>query len=316
MHKYNCEPGIYVDRYNKTDYAAIEWIDTKTGLSYISDVCNLKTAVEYRDMYKRHTPSDIALIKVKLIPINELCNHKKSKTSCIHKYVWQPKPNNTMFKKTSLDNIHKEIVWVDIVFDHVCNMIYHVSLMSHTSDRYHRVYGSMCHSGFVNKIFNQYQINIKSSKSFVNIIGSDKSKVLDNIQKLSETLSFATYDSNEVWCRSIYKNGLYSSYVRLICLYCEKMFDINRYIVVSLFVKHDPSMFINYAIACSNKVFARYAMFQAGYVYAEADNYEKALEMFETGIRLKADNNNNFIEIIDKFKKYYKENGTTILFEH
>lgn len=322
MRKYNCEPSAYVDRYNRIDYAMIEWTDTKTNLSYVSDICDLKSAVGYRDMYRQYISTDMAFIKVKLIPMDSMYKRNKIKTSCIKKYkrVYRPESNHTTYNKTTdkktLDQIQKEIVWVNIVFDHVCDMIYFESLKSYTSNKYHKVFGSMCHRGFVNRIFKNYQIDMKLLRKFVDIIGSDKSKVIDNIKQISDILPLTTYDSNkEIWCRSIYKNGFHSGYIRLICLYCEKMFDINRYIVVSLFTKNDPMMYINYANSCTNKILARRAIFQAGYTYAENDNYEKALEMFKEGIKLKADNNANFIKIIKKFKKYYRENGTTILFE-
>jgi tetratricopeptide (TPR) repeat protein len=90
------------------------------------------------------------------------------------------------------------------------------------------------------------------------------------------------------------------------------MFGINRYEVAKFFPKRSPEEFIDKG---SNILTKAYNNNHAAAIYAENGDYETALKYYQHSIELLKDEDcqSNYQYTMDKFMKYYQQNGTSVL---
>lgn len=316
------------DLCDRRSYAIIEWKDLLTGLSYLSHPGIIKSAIEDVELFERHLPKDIVKLTVK--PISNTFEELNNDSGYLES-EYRPNTFNTHLQINSRE-IDEEKKYSNMLYNTKCDTIYRESLNNPETRELFKICGSMCHRGFVNSIFDyQHQSDSEMEKlrEYVKIIGEDKNQVLENIKKLSDIRPTSLSNSSEEfnreigisWSSSIYRNGFYTKYVRMICLYCEQMFGFSKYIVATHFEKEDPNLFLKYAEEYPKKnpqksapeITVRYVLFKAGYIYAEKGDYAMALSIFEKGISVAKCSSRIFDQKIVKFKEYYKTNGTTIL---
>jgi len=267
--------------------AVIIWTDTKTGLEYISDpqtATNASKICSKCQIYASDNHLD-DVVEIKVLPIDEAAN--------------------VDINKSEAD-----------LLEQVSVSLYQQSLKSDTIKDYCKIYGSLCHRGFINTVFDYENTSLMLNvRSDIETLGFDTTAIMDKIRALAEKI--VVCDSvlpTSFLTKTIYKNGHAPWYVKGICDYCQTMFDINRYDVAKLFEKDDPNIFIEYASTISNNIVKHHCMFMAGRIHAELNNYDDALTMFEEANSLFSNEYiADFITEVEGFKEYYKKHGTSIL---
>lgn len=319
-------------------YAVIVYTDAKTGLSEKTFPKILRSVEEEIAMYERHMSSEDITFTMEVLkesydelrkihaersflidssyrpnPFNALLKPEKSHTVIIPKLPNDPKDCAWAL---TFNHDSEEKGWVQDMFNTFCDKIYSNSIKDPKTNDMYKIFGSLCHRGFVNHVFDyHHQSGMNEIRHYVEIIGSDKEKVINGIKTLSNKKTTNISDSNPLDL-SIYKNGFYTSYVDMISRYCELMFGLDKYVVASHFEKNDPEIFMEIANKTKSKFTARYSMFKAGAIHAELGNYEKALAIFEQGNRVAPDEHGIFTDKIKKFREYYEKHETTVLSSH
>lgn len=300
-----------------TQYASMRIFDVLTGYEIDFFPRSLKSICENIDMFRRHMPSDIINFDYMVwdtVPpeLGGFCTLD----------IYKPNPDNASLKEYPTESdIKREKMACKYEFDELCDMIYERSQLKPETQYLYKVYGSMCHRGFVNKIFDDHhQAYMDTLRYYIELIGSTRDTVLQGIKIINDR------EPSKYRGAGIYKNSIDASHIAMICKYCELMFNISRFTVATYFDKNDPELYIRKAYILRNKCKndpdstssndlskARFLMFKAGYIYGELDNYDKALQTFEIGYQMTPDTHGIFADKITEFKAYYAQYGTSVL---
>jgi len=297
--------------------AVINCKDPLTGLIYRTYAEIRRSAEENVEMYRRHISEDVMIFSVEVIDdrydgeyrvnaFNSKFKKGESETIIIPKL---PDIRWDVTWKLRLNHISEEEKYVKDLFDSFCDHLYKISQNdSNKHKNQHKIYGSCCHRGFINSLFDyHHQSGMSSIRKYVEIIGDCVDNVLENISKLS-ALKKSQYGGD-----TIYKNGFYTSYVEKMCEYCEIMFGMSRYEIAKHFEKEDPESFIRKAETSEKDYEKRYLMFCVGAIYAENGEYERALSTLREANKMIRDEHGIFTSEIEDLIRYYETNGTSIL---
>lgn len=298
-------------------YAIICYTDVLTGLSDEMSPHELNSVQKSIQLYQRYMSSDIITFNIKVLDMehDELL---KLYPKLLMEPVYVPLPSDVGFRslKCLLTRKSYEILQCNEMFDIFCDIIFRQSQQDPTKHNLCKVYGSLCHRGFVNYIFNyHHQWNMNVLRDYVKLIGSNKDTFLTQI----DILSAMSPVDNEY---TLYKNGFSPLNVGMICRYCEVMFDSNRFLIATHFKKCDPKSIVQHALNkvkmqdtydTDCKIEIRTLMFTAGHIYAELNDYNMALQLFEHGNRLTRDTHGIFTNYIENFKAYNAQYGTCVL---
>ncbi|CAH6419772.1 Hypothetical protein HVR_LOCUS850 [uncultured virus] len=196
------------------------------------------------------------------------------------------------------DSVVEEKRWVDDIFNSIADDLYRQCVKDGTEE--YKIFGSLCHQGFVNHLFDyHHESGMSSVRRWITQIGTFYDPI--KIQALK------SYDSD-----SIYEGGFFSSHVRKLCWYCEMMFGVSRYEVAKNFAKKSPEYFLSKEGDVTSKA---HNIAHVAAIYAENGNYEKALEYYKLSVSILdgKDWQCNYQQSLDNFLKYYQQNGTSIL---
>ncbi|VBB18047.1 hypothetical protein YASMINEVIRUS_510 [Yasminevirus sp. GU-2018] len=286
----NDETAKKIDRKCEKSFAVIECLDVLTGVIHVTTPELVRSAYETVDTYERYLPKDIVQFKVRCIEetheelveawrefgfivipeyrphaINASLKSGMSETIIIHKLK---DDSRDLPWALTFNHMSGEKDWVNDVFNSISDAMYKDIKDDPNRKNLFKVYGSMCHRGFVNSVFDyNHQSEMAKLRNYVGIIGNDREEVLENIKILSDIRSSFVSEYDKPSDLSIHKNGFYTSYVRMIAIYCEMMFGLSRYDIAKVFEKTDPKVFEEYVNETKNTDIAKYSMFKAGYVF-------------------------------------------------
>ncbi len=297
---------------NNEVYGIIIVTDVLTGRIYRDKIAYpMKRIHEDIAMYERHNDGN------KIISYEVIGNYAKTctqfkKTNIIKGY--DPCPFNSALKSEHYGKIiipsdpddsrdpvwiikedyqAKEKDWVKGIFYDMADFLYEQCIKENSND--YKVYGSLCHIGFVNDLFDyHHQAHMSSIRQWITDIGDAYNpEIITNLKSYGPD--------------SIYVEGFYCKDVKRLSIYCEIMFGVNRYEVAKLFVKRSPKYFLNREHEAHN-------MLYIGGIYAENGDYENALKYYRESIQLSSNGCRFFYQHhLDNLINHYNETGTSML---
>jgi hypothetical protein len=282
--------------------------DVKTGVKHEVWIDNpiRQTVNEEKAMFERNVKPDMATF--------EIVETDKTSTDLYEKNPFdstlKKEPYSTLIldvgekdrympMQITISAAKEEEKWIDSQMDSISKKMYKRCVEAGTQQ--FKIVGSLCHRGFVNTLFDrEHCSDIDWIRRCTEQIGNAFDPVI--ISKLKHTSEGG----------HIYVGGFYTDQVKRFCEYCEIMFGVNKYEVAKYFAKTDPKTI---DINCDSLSTKTYNMSIVAAIHAENGDYDQALKYYQMATALLEGKTwqPNYQRSLDKFLKYFKKNGTTIL---
>lgn len=218
-------------------YTFIIYTDTISGLRYKSKFpLVLERAEEDIEIMKRHVKEDLITFQIEKIEgtyesLREIYspfiqskyepnpfNAERIRKKDVQIQALPDDPRN-LSRKTEIDYVKEEIKWVHRDLDYLADRFYQICLDDYLD--HYKIYGSLAHRGLINKIFDYYYNSyIEFHKKWIELIGDHFDP-----EKLSNLKSFHK--------DSTYEQGFSTREVEYLCDYCEIMFGIDRFRMIT-----------------------------------------------------------------------------------